>query len=340
MKCATITGKVKERTKQGSNTRLESFLGFGSLLGENYLVPIEYNKEYFDFLNSCDVVFIEWPWYLTWQDMIFKWYKYGKKSKLVVFTGSIQRWWQNIDANTIDKHFEAIKMVDIIGCYNRDTISYYKSVFKKPVIHMPIPIFLDNMNAFIVPIEKRDKRKITLTVHTGFYQIPHARRGDPINLLIFRELKEKFPDLKGITFLDGHCKEKEEETKYIIKNVFHIDDLTLLPVMREYKEYIKDSWLALQLQFLGDVQGHWSQTHAKLQIPIISSSNIETHRYLFPKLHFRYEEWDKVVDKINFLLSDNGMEEYRKIIDTASSRIKYYSSVKCKDRIIKALREL
>ena len=340
MRCSTVTGKVIKLTLQTSDTWLESFLGFGPLLGESYLVPVENTKEHYDFLNSCDVVFLEWPWYPTWQEMLLRWDQYGRKAKTIVFTGSNQRWWQNVDADNLALHFEAIKRVDIIGCYNRDTIPYYRDTFKKPTIHMPIPIFVENAKDYIIPIEKRDRYKITLTVHTGLYQVSHARRGDPLNLLLFKRLKEEFPKLHGVTFLDPHCKTKMENTKFIIEKVFGIRDVLLLPVMREYKKYINDSWLGLQLQFLGDVQGHWSQTHAKLRIPIISSSNIETHRYLFPSLHFRYEDWEKVLNKMHFLLSDEGIDEYNNIIELSSKRIAYYSPENCKKRILRALKEL
>ena len=281
-----------------------------------------------DKLREYDLLIWEWGWGIEGPRVI---QEIRKQSNIpiLMFPGPLDRFWREVSLDIAHEHLQAARLVNFVGVMLEDTVDFYQTLLPHAkVFHLPVPVDTTLFKSFALSSDER-KPWILLSAPTLFQG---AASQVPISTYVaFRELLSESSNLRGIAFTYHDEEEKDAQLIFSALGVSQAIDLHnfVRPIFR-YFELARSCKIALFLPH-SLIQGRTAIVCACLGIPFVGSSEIETHRRLFPTTSVPWTS-PKAASRIaRQLINDHGYAET--VSENASQAVEYYSVEKCRTRM-------
>ncbi len=320
------------RGQSSSRIILPEFDSFAEVLDPNPLFlsteePIPWSR-----LSECNLLIWEWGWTAVPAATVLGIRERMPNLKILLFTGPLDLFWRGLDYRDFELHLKAARASDAVGIMLRDMQSFYEHLLPHAfVFHMPVPLDL----ARLIPGKStpRESKTVFLGAPVRFTGISTQL---PIStFLTFRHLRDFDDELNGICF--AYEKSEKVEAEEIIARLGLSHDIRIYTYMRplfRFLKYMVQCRLGIYLPH-SLVQGRLALMAASVGLPIVTSAEIETHKYLYPETTVAWYETAKATDLAHRLLTDDNF--YKRTVETARERVGYYSVDHCAARMQKAI---
>ena len=285
-----------------------------------------------DRLSECNLLIWEWGWTSVPAATVLSIRNRMPNLKVLLFTGPLDRFWRGLDYRDFELHLKAGRASDAVGIMLRDMQSHYEYLLPDAfVFHMPVPVDLRYLDVRQSAAHKSNDIFLGAPVRfTGnASQLPIS------TFLAFRRLREFDDKLNGICF--AYEKDEKIEAEKIIDGLGLTENIRIHTYMRplvRFLDYMSQCRIALYLPY-SLVQGRLAMMAAAVGLPVVTSSEIETHRYLYPETTVPWYEPAKATELARRLMTDTNFRQ--RTVETARERVGYYSVEHCAARMKQAI---
>jgi len=307
--------------------------GFPTLFGgaDFYWYPDLKDLEDFDFLKKYTHMFINvYPEYFHVVKKIKEKVPELKILGITDIQTHVLAYWSLEDTKLF---VESINLYDYIFCTNADEVAVFSQCLREnkgrcQYTGWPMYYELTHTQNIIDP-KNKDVNLIALGISNpgGF------NRDLLANLAVWKQLKERFKDLKA--FMYYVTPNKKEEIQEII-NLHGCKDIELVDELGYDKaiEYLSQAFLSIHM-YTFKVVGRLAQDCAALGIPTIGTIANLPNRLCFPRLSVNDYDVDAAVEIATEVLMSPYV--YNKLRDYALHQVKFYSVESTKQRVLKVL---
>jgi hypothetical protein len=253
---------------------------------------------------------------------------------LLMFPGPLDRFWRELDARDLPVHFEALRATDAIGVMLADTASFYAGLAPGAhVCHLPVPVDTERFARLAVPPAERDPDLVLLTAPSrvcgGATQMPIT------TYLTFARLAARRPALRGVCF----CYDDEEraQVQALLRELglaSRVDVRRYVRPLPRFLEQVRRCALALTLPH-ALVQGRLALMLACLEVPMVTSDGIETHRRLYPRTSVPCFDVEAATRRCEELLDEPAVAA--EVARGARAAVEYYGLAPAGARLADAL---
>lgn len=246
----------------------------------------------------------------------------------LMFVGPLDRFWRELAIGDVDLQFEAARASEAVGAMLEDTVGFYQQLIPSAhVFHLPVPV---DASAFRAgrPTQ-RDRNLILLTAPTRFTGTASQL---PITTFVaFRELLRFKPALRGLCFV--YDDDERTGTERALRALGLADRVEVQGYLRPIQRYLMTAgrcYAGLSLPH-GMLQGRNAMTCACLEIPLVVSEEVETHRRLYPATAVRWYDTAAAVERMLRILDDGPFRA--SVVEHASRAVEFYSVEHCRTRL-------
>jgi hypothetical protein len=308
------------------------FDAFARLLDDDPLVlgtssPVDWAA-----LARAELLLWEWGWTATPAGRVLE-IRRRVDVPTIVFPGPLDRFWREVDVRDVPTHLAALAATDAVGVMLRDTASVYAALAPAAhVFHMPVPVDVARFAARAAADDDRDD-VVLLTAPTRFCgpasQLPITA------FLAFRALAAERPTLEGLAFCYGD--DEAHQAALVLRELGLADRVRVRQYVRplgRWVDLVRRCRLALALPH-AVIQGRTALMTACLRIPTVTSSEIETHRTLWPRTVVAWHDVAGAVAASRRLLDEPALA--RGVADEAQAAVAYYDVARARARLAGAV---
>ncbi len=279
-------------------------------------------------LNKFDLVIFENTFYNTWQKHFVEMAD-NIKTKTLVWMGAVDRFLRFVKPESLGVISQALEKVDYIATLNGEDVKTWKTWAPQAhVFHFPIWYDLEQQRDLFPP-PKPDPDFVMLCVHSSIWLEPHARRGDAQSFMVFKRLKERYPDLKGVTFMMKRHRAVYDQTRESIR-AMGINDLELCVHSSFWFQMMSRAFCGIDMTQT-KIQGKWNIHHAIAGVPIISTDCTDAQRRLFPDLTVSAWDAEGAIEKYESLRAGGINRE--DVLENSEKALQFFSRKSALKRI-------
>ena len=315
------------------NSILPDYDSFAYLLDPKPLVLSITQDIDFNVLRNYDLLIWEWGWGNEGPRQIINIRK-KLDIPILVFPGPLDRFWREVEKETIKEHLRACALVNYVGVMLEDTVGFYQAMMPQArVFHMPVPVDTGLFNHFAIEPFSKNSRHLLLTAPTLFFgqssQIPIT------SYFVFKKLLTENPDLSGMCFV--YSKDEREDAQDVFKDLNIAEKIEIYDYTRpiiSFFDRINSCYAGIFMPHTL-IQGRTALICACLGIPLVVSTEIETHKRLFPQTSVPWTDSLGAVRKADRLLKDKSF--YEDVRKYAWDKIEFYNVENCRKRILEGI---
>jgi hypothetical protein len=279
-------------------------------------------------LGSCDILIWEWGWTAASARTVVDIHRRAGLPTLV-YPGPIDRFWTEVDPDTLVLHREAAGVTGAVGVMSGDRIGFYQAMMPwARVCHLPVPVDTEFLKSYAPDDDARDRNLVLLTAPTAF--IGRSSQLPISSLAAFLHLRTLRPDCRGLCF--AYSAEEASTANRVIdimglRGIVQVERFRR-PLQR-YLRLVASCGAGLFLP-RAEIQGRTAMIAAATGLPMVLSDEVEDHRVLFPHTVLRWTEATQAGALCSRLLTE---PDFRSLVRrTAASAVNYYGLAACRDR--------
>ena len=287
----------------------------------------------FNILRNYDLLIWEWGWGKEGPRQIIN---IRKKSEIpiLVFPGALDRFWREVAKETVIEHLRASALVNYVGVMLEDTVGFYQTMIPHArVFHMPVPVDTELFKHFAIEPSFKNNRHLLLTAPTLFFG--KASQISITSYLVFKNLLTEHPDLSGMCFV--YSKDERKDAQDVFKDLNITEKIKICDYTRpiiSFFERINSCYAGIFMPH-ALIQGRTALICACLGIPLVVSSEIGTHKYLFPQTSVPWINPSEAVRKADRLFKDKLF--YEEVRRYAWDKIEFYNVANCRKRMLEGI---
>jgi len=280
-------------------------------------------------LNKFDVLIFELTFYNTWQRHFIE-IADKVTAKTLLWTGAVDRFLRFVKPESLGELTRGLELVDYIGTLNGEDVKTWKVWAPQAhVFHLPIWYDIPEQQSLFPGNISPDSNFVLLCVHTSLWLDDHARRGDVQSIVIYKRLKEMYPELRGLTFMMRRHREFHEKTQGTIQEM-GINDLEVCPHSSLWYQFMAQAFCSIDMTQT-KIMGKWSIHHAIAGTPIISTDVSDAQRRLFPDLTVSWWDAEGAIEK--YVALREGKFDRENIVEKAKKALPFFSRKSALKRI-------
>jgi hypothetical protein len=307
---------------------LPDYDSFGSLGDKPAVIFGTGDSIPWDRLRECDLLLWEWGWTASAAEVVVEIHA-RQPLPTMVFPGPVDRFWTELDWQTLPVHRAAARLTTGVGVMSRDLIGFYEALLPwAQVRHLPVPTDVTFLSAFASDA-LRDPNLLLLTAPSRF-------TGSDTNLAIatlaaFRQLRLRRPAVRGMCF--AYSDEEARITEAVLTNLDLRECVEVERFIRPVQRYLERIARCGAGLFLprGDIQGRIAMIAAATGLPMVVSDDVDAHRVLFPHSSVRWSDATAAMETCLRVMDD---ADFRAAVrSTAAAAVQQFDVDSCRHRL-------